>query len=969
MKRILFILAAVINIIPVTHAQLSAGGEPLGFKFFRNWKQAPVAEMPLLDTTRLKIESLAKAQSSPNKIVHFGYSHTTNITPANSGNWVKFDNGSRVWMMRIHSAGAHSISLGFKNMQLSNGARLFIYNKDHSILLGAFINKQPYVDGILATEQVTGDELMIEYEEPDDNGNNAPFVIERVSHDFLGVNDLLKSFGFGQAGNCQVNINCPAGVPYGLVKKSVAAVIEAGVDLCSGSLINSTKSDGTPYFLTAHHCWQIHQNPASWVFRFNWEAPGCANPSSSPSTTQSISGATLVSTIVNSDFCLVKMSSAPPASYGVVYAGWDRRNIAPLSVTCISHPNVDIKKIAISTLPARDSQNLNWRIDRWTLACPEHGSSGSPALNQNQKIVGQLRGGPSSCSASQNDLWDLFGKFSRSWEGGGTSATRLKDWLDPTGSNVDTMELYDPNRQYDAALTQIITPVAMLCNTVQQPKVVIKNTGVYTFSSLTISVSLDNGLPVSSSWSGSLAPNATATVFLSPTTFTPGNHILKISVSKPNNGNDNDASNNSQTTSFTIVNAAPLTLPVTQGFEDSTFPNNNSGWSVVEPNVGTYTWKRVTSAAASGNASLRKDNYNQNDFGQADHLYSPFLNFAAIANYKLSFKVAYSRFSTLNPDSLVIYVSNDCANTWQRVYAKTGSALATAPDTTVPFFPQPTQWRTDSIDLSGFSSSPSFQIRFTNVSGYGNHLFIDDIKIDQRNALPVANFITSDTFCTGRQLSLNNTTVGGINYSWNMVGANPPISSQPSPIVTFPNPGNYTVALTASNIYGTQSKTKLITVVDPPAPTIAQFFDTLSTGSFYSYQWYKDGVAITGATNQEYNFSENGRYMVKVMTSYNCDGQSQEFNITNVDVDELSLENIVTVAPNPARTFVTIQDKKPGSIAVEIQLYNMLGQQVISEQMNRQSSKTIDLTKLAIGIYTLRISKGDQSLTKKLVIQ
>ena len=52
-------------------------------------------------------------------------------------------------------------------------------------------------------------------------------------------------------------------------------------------------------------------------------------------------------------------------------------------------------------------------------------------------MTGQLHGGDAACGF---DLPDWYGKLSVSWEGGGTSATRLKDWLDPENSGATVVD-------------------------------------------------------------------------------------------------------------------------------------------------------------------------------------------------------------------------------------------------------------------------------------------------------------------------------------------------------------------------------------------------------------------------------------------------------------------------------------------------------------------------------------------------
>ena len=78
--------------------------------------------------------------------------------------------------------------------------------------------------------------------------------------------------------------------------------------------------------------------------------------------------------------------------------------------------------------------------DGWEIGVTEGGSSGSPLFDQNGRIIGQLFGGQAECiGTSDNDDFDLYGRFAISWDNGTTSATRLKEWLDPTGANPNIL--------------------------------------------------------------------------------------------------------------------------------------------------------------------------------------------------------------------------------------------------------------------------------------------------------------------------------------------------------------------------------------------------------------------------------------------------------------------------------------------------------------------------------------------------
>ena len=73
-------------------------------------------------------------------------------------------------------------------------------------------------------------------------------------------------------------------------------------------------------------------------------------------------------------------------------------------------------------------------------AVTEPGSSGSPLFDDYHRVIGQLHGGPSACGATGDNLSDCYGRVSVSWTGGGTSATRLSDWLDPGNTGAMFMD-------------------------------------------------------------------------------------------------------------------------------------------------------------------------------------------------------------------------------------------------------------------------------------------------------------------------------------------------------------------------------------------------------------------------------------------------------------------------------------------------------------------------------------------------
>ena len=241
-------------------------------------------------------------------------------------------------------------------------------------------------------------------------------------------------------------MNCPSGSDWQTEKKAVALITNGGFAVCTGALVNNTAEDGTPYFLTANHCLG---NPNNWVYYFNHESSTCSG--STGPTNQSVSGGTLLVNSGSSDVALIELSSTPPASFNVEYAGWDASGTGPTSAVGIHHPSGDVKKICFEnnapyTSTAGGAQV--WWISAWEDGVTEPGSSGSPLFDQNHRIIGQLYGGAAACSGSVNNgAYDYYGRMDVSWGVG------LSGYLDPLNTGTEVLDSYPTNSNANAGCT------------------------------------------------------------------------------------------------------------------------------------------------------------------------------------------------------------------------------------------------------------------------------------------------------------------------------------------------------------------------------------------------------------------------------------------------------------------------------------------------------------------------------------
>ncbi len=432
-------------------AQISAGGEPVSITRSIT-SQPPSVSMPAVDAMALvaedEAEQVAAAPLLPPLRIAAG--HEVNLNLNNSGLWETLPTGERVWRLRIECPGANAMYFWFNEWNIPKGGRLFVYNDSRTDIRGAFTHENNWHEGTNIIAPVPGGALTLEYNLDAGLEETGQLSIGRVLHVYRRVfEDENALDNFGDAQSCNININCPEGNNWQDEKRAVAMIVSGGGRLCTGTMVRSLCNDFDPLFMTADHC--IDGNQANWVYIFNYEAAGCPNPGSEPSTAQSVSNSTHLMSWplgTGSDMALLRLSSAPPPSYNHYIAGWDRNNVAQTSTVGIHHTDGDIKKIYGDNNTAVSDQwtgtpNTHWKIE-WDYGAMCYGASGSGAWDQNSRLKGPLTGGYPCCNnAGPDEAW--YGKISLSWTGGGTPATRLSDWLDPCGNGSTTTNgIYPP---------------------------------------------------------------------------------------------------------------------------------------------------------------------------------------------------------------------------------------------------------------------------------------------------------------------------------------------------------------------------------------------------------------------------------------------------------------------------------------------------------------------------------------------
>jgi lysyl endopeptidase len=419
--------------------------EPLskGGKFMKNFHDRKPYVIPARDINLL-LQKEAQENSDYYKRLIIAEPIKVNIDVVNEAFWLQ-ENGFSFGRFTLVAAGAKSISLNFNGFYLPDLTEIYVYSENGEMITGPISESENNPNNSWGSWVYKGNKVTIEIKTPSISKSNLKLNISNIGYGYKEIYHTTKVNGFGESGGCNINVICPEGSGWENERNSVALVLSGnGSSLCSGALVNNTSDLNIPYFLTANHCYTADPNPQDWRFTFQAWSSTCDPSSNADGIT--FNGAILRARNSASDFCLLELSTLPPAGSCITAAGWNRTSTAAANATGIHHPSGDVMKISFDNNPvirasAFGTSNNHWKVV-WDSGVTESGSSGSPLFNQNNQIVGQLEGGPAGCSSS--NLSDFYGSFDRSWTGGGTNSSRLRNWLDPQNTgvvSVNTREL------------------------------------------------------------------------------------------------------------------------------------------------------------------------------------------------------------------------------------------------------------------------------------------------------------------------------------------------------------------------------------------------------------------------------------------------------------------------------------------------------------------------------------------------
>lgn len=248
------------------------------------------------------------------------------------------------------------------------------------------------------------------------------------------------------------------------------------------------------------------------------------------------------------------------------------------------------------------------------------------------------------------------------------------------------------------------------------------------------------------------------------------------------------------------------------------------------------------------------------------------------------------------------------------------------------------------------------------------------------NCAPVANFNTNVNSCQGSVFFTNTSLNNPTTYDWDFGDGN--TSSLPNPTNIYTDAGTYTVELTVSNLFGTNSVKKTVTVnplnftmgyLNSSLLMYAPITFTTDFNGAQSYLWNFGNNNTASTKFVQHTYMALGTYSVTLnVTNFGCSTTRTlviEINGTlGLNEANTKLSNAL-LAPNPTNSDVTLTfDSKVNELA-EINVYNVLG--MLTKRYSsielKQGSNEFKLSELSPGINTIRIQSSSGNVNLRVL--
>jgi hypothetical protein len=328
--------------------------------------------------------------------------------------------------------------------------------------------------------------------------------------------------------------------------------------------------------------------------------------------------------------------------------------------------------------------------------------------------------------------------------------------------------------------------------------------------------------------------------------------------------------------------------------------------------------------------------------------------------------------------------------TFQGNYRRTGSRNFDCPDKPIIKIPSCAQnadsirvstdnmkqryWLLNEVKLETIDTvlfiKPSDKIKLIAYNSNGCNVSSVETAAIPNSDVPKPIIVTNtgtDKFCQTDSIIMSS-KLNAKSYQWNYAGF--PISNAKSKTLVTNLSGAYSVTLV--NDYGCKSTSDIsliMAIQKPSAPSISR--DTsgsLISSSVTGNQWYKEGIAVTGATSRLYKPGSPGIFNVSSNNQGCMSTLSTPYYFIVTNVINLGSNEFIKLAPNPVKNQMNIDFVVKGYQGLNIDFYE------ISTGLLKYSNKGVFagsqlyLGQLSPGTYVVSVRSEDGKVAHKLKV-
>ena len=246
---------------------------------------------------------------------------------------------------------------------------------------------------------------------------------------------------------------------------------------------------------------------------------------------------------------------------------------------------------------------------------------------------------------------------------------------------------------------------------------------------------------------------------------------------------------------------------------------------------------------------------------------------------------------------------------------------------------------------------------YLNVTSAEGCVTTDSIAIDTYTE-PIVTGLADTSICEGECIVLSPALNTGIQSAlWSTsTGLNDSTLVSPTacPTVT----ATYSVLLTDINTCTVSDTTTIIVNSLPLVPTISFNGTALESSPGNQYQWYLDGMAISGANSMTYTPTGNGNYTVEITNAEGCTEVSDVFALVTWGIEEMSQEASIVLYPNPVNDLFFLEFKGEHGSDALVTVSDLKGKLLMQKTFSVNSDDyTLEVNPgtLATGVYFCKI--------------